>query len=632
MRTLLTRQRAATAAIVAASLTVLAACGPARDPSTAPSAAAIAAGAVLISDGTAVVRIGERKVTFPTAVTGAVWSPDGSRIAFVDGDGNISTARPDGSSRTVLTAAKAGAIRSDPAWFGWRVFFTETDGQGVPRLMQVTANGHRESWLDADVTQAYLGEDWPETGTSQASTAIGAGFASELGEVAYEHKTAKGAEVWVVDVNQRTPYAVKIAEGTDPALSPDGKQVAYVGSSGQVTVAPVTFGKPGKAVEVTTGAAKPANLAWTSDGSRIAYSTSSGIESVAAGGGQSEPVSTSPGVASYLPAARDRVERITGADPVATAIAASRHRYPTMKQYAPTEDQRPANGVVLASATKPEYALVAAQLTWAAHGPLLFTSGPALDDAVKAEMQRILGKVSSAYGDGPTVYLVGGEDLISKQTEQALAKLGYHPQRITGKDQLGVAASAAKEVRGMDAALVVSAKDPALEAAAGSATSAALVLTDGTTLPDASKSLLAGLYDGMHLYAVGTAAQDAVAGWRGKPAKVDIVPLSTGDGTGAVQLAETLAGSPRWAVVVDPASPADVVVAISLAHAYGAPVLFAGASGVDSGTRDWLVESSGSVDTLLIVGAGVATGAQTRMGEAISGPLGFATATNPTIS
>jgi hypothetical protein len=633
MRTLLTRQRAATAAVIAASLAVLAACGE-KAPS-APAVAPISAGAVLISDGTAVVRIGDRKVTFPTAVTDAVWSPDGSRIAFVDGDGNISTARPDGSSQVVLTQSKDKVARSDPAWFGWRVFFTEKDAQGVSRLMQVTANGHRESWLDQDVTQAYLGEDWPETGTSQASTAVGSDFASELGEVAYERKTAKGAEVWVVDVNQRTPYGVKVAEGTDPALSPDGRQVAFVGKDGQVSVAAVAFPKPGKARQVTSGAASPTHLSWTADGSRIAYSTPSGIESVAAAGGEQKPqsVSASPGVASYLLVARDRVERVTGADPVSTAIAASRHRYPTTRQYMPTEDDRPANGVVLASATQPGYALVAAQLTWMAHGPLLFTSGPSLDPAVKEEMQRILGKVDSAYGgDGPTVYLVGGEDLISAQTQQALAKLGYHTQRITGKDQVGIAAAAAKEVRGTDAALVVSAKDPALAAAAGAGTPAALVLSDGATLPQASKSALAGLYEGVQIYAVGTAAQDAVAGWSGKPIKPAVVPLSTGDGSGTAPLAEALAGSPRWAVVADPASPTEVVIAISLAHAYGGPVLLAGASGVDAGMRDWLVESSGSVDTVLIVGAGVPAEAQVRIGEAIAGPLGYATATNSTMS
>src|SRR4051794_38177665 len=82
MRAHLTRRRAATSAILAASIAVLAACGakpgsqaaPSAQPSPAPQATSkpvrpkYAPGTILISDGTNVVTVGETKVTFPTTV------------------------------------------------------------------------------------------------------------------------------------------------------------------------------------------------------------------------------------------------------------------------------------------------------------------------------------------------------------------------------------------------------------------------------------------------------------------------------------------------------------------------------------------------------------------------------------
>ena len=81
--------------------------------------ARVKAGLALISDGTAVVRVGDQKVTFPTTVTDAVFSADGSRIAFVNGDGNIATARPDGKGMKVLTAKAAGVVPVPPDLDGY---------------------------------------------------------------------------------------------------------------------------------------------------------------------------------------------------------------------------------------------------------------------------------------------------------------------------------------------------------------------------------------------------------------------------------------------------------------------------------------------------------------------------------
>ncbi|HMC72653.1 MAG TPA: hypothetical protein VKJ07_26095, partial [Mycobacteriales bacterium] len=68
-----------------------------------------------ISDGTDKVVIGGVTVTFPSTVTDAAWSPDGTRLAYVDGDGNVATARSEGSGALVLTQAKPGVKRAQPA-------------------------------------------------------------------------------------------------------------------------------------------------------------------------------------------------------------------------------------------------------------------------------------------------------------------------------------------------------------------------------------------------------------------------------------------------------------------------------------------------------------------------------------
>lgn len=148
MRSLVLRQRMVRAAAVAASLLlVTAACGtPSAGDNPAEGSGSLGAlaltqGALLLSDGTKVVTIGDQKVTFPTTVTDAAWSPDGSRIAFVDGDGNIATARPDGSGLVVLTKAAAGVTRSRPSWSRAWLFYAEQKADGTSTLKSVPTNG-----------------------------------------------------------------------------------------------------------------------------------------------------------------------------------------------------------------------------------------------------------------------------------------------------------------------------------------------------------------------------------------------------------------------------------------------------------------------------------------------------------
>ena len=186
MRAIVVRQRLVrTAAAAAASVALLAACGAkvdagraSADPSGSTAATTYTAGMIAVSNGSDTVDFGGRKVKFPTTVTDAAWSPDGSRLAFIDHDGNIATAHPDGTSIVVLTKKADGVVRSRPAWSGASVLYTEKVGAKAPTTMYAYATPATES-AETSVRRASTGindenpdaEDGNESGAN-ASRAL----------------------------------------------------------------------------------------------------------------------------------------------------------------------------------------------------------------------------------------------------------------------------------------------------------------------------------------------------------------------------------------------------------------------------------------------------------------------------
>jgi len=237
MRTHIVRRRLAHGAVVAASAALLAACGQhpgANNPGDSGNgsigqASGYKVGLALVSDGSNVVRVGDQKVTFPTTVTDAVFSADGSRIAFVNGDGNIATARPDGKGLKVLTAKANGVVRSRPAWYGGTVMFTERTGNGAAELKDVVGSGAGTMAGEPGEQIAWMGEtDSAEQEDKQFGSNASVVFPGPGREAAFQHAGSKGPEVWVSDQNQRTPMQSKLVDGSEPALSSDGMRVAFV--------------------------------------------------------------------------------------------------------------------------------------------------------------------------------------------------------------------------------------------------------------------------------------------------------------------------------------------------------------------------------------------------------------------
>jgi hypothetical protein len=105
-----------------------------------------------------------------------------------------------------------------------------------------------------------------------------------------------------------------------------------------------------------------------------------------------------------------------------------------------------------------------------------------------------------------------------------------------------------------------------------------------------------------------------------------------GEGVCAPQGARSLFS--QTVVVVDPASKVDYAIAAHLAGDVGAAILRVdGKSGLTQGQRDYLARSSAGLDSVLIVDPSGAIPAEMekKIGELVSGPLGYATSTNPTV-
>ena len=531
--------------VVAASLAVASACSSragassTADAGASPTASAASpsasaatppieiAGSLSLSDGHADITAAGTALHFSTTVTDASWSPDGSRIAYVDSHGNIATARSDGSDVRVLTKANASVKRVQPTWStGADVIFSERGKDGVWRLKTVDAG--TTALGDTVYPEGDFG--FNETGHDRASTSAfiprdGANRGVDL--VAYEHDAAKGAQVWIIDGNQRSPEARQLIAGSDPALSSDGSELAYVGKNGQLYVTPVAKASAAASRQITFGVKGLTRPAWSFDGTRIAFATPTDVESVStklASGVTTNPPtveSPKPGVPAYVPVARDEVVRFTGDDPVADSIAVSKRLWNVHNAKINVQSQGDLtipSVVTLVSTKDPTVLANIGDLN--TDGPMLFTDGKTLDPTTAAEIKRALG--SSGQG-GPklTVQLFGATGVIANPIEQAVKALGYSTSRI----------KAAAPRMTSSTYLIASDSDQAVLGNLGHLSRDFTVIrVHGSTLSSQQKALIRS-EDGQPVvvYTVGAAARTAAqASWSGKP-KVKITALSTVD-------------------------------------------------------------------------------------------------------
>lgn len=122
-------------------------------------------------------------------------------------------------------------------------------------------------------------------------------------------------------------------------------------------------------------------------------------------------------------------ERLDQGDPIAASVAASGLRFTAV------DGDRPARHAVLARVDDFADSLAGAALS--AEGPLLLTPPDRLDEAVRAELDRVLDA-------GGTVYVLGGEQALGAAVVDALA--GYDVRRLAGESRVETALAVADEV------------------------------------------------------------------------------------------------------------------------------------------------------------------------------------------
>ncbi|MEZ0115226.1 hypothetical protein ABH920_009261 [Catenulispora sp. EB89] len=623
---------------------------------SAPSGAGpqYAVGTPLISDGSATVNIGGAQVRFPTTVSEASWSPDGSRIAFIDGSGNLATARPDGSDVIVLVQPSQGSKLSAPSWQGGTVLYTELNAAGTHVVEQASVAGqhnHASSELYlmgpsgthdvADTSNPVSVENQTLSGTSS--------------ELVFQSHDANGPDLWIhwLDSNARggADPATPMGPGSWPALSPS-EQLAFVGSNGGIDVIPAHT--PFKNAATTQEATKVADasgathLAWTPDGASLAYSTPNGIMEVAVGkpGAGPTQLSAKPGVVSFLPKSADQVVTLAGNTPndlVGASVAVSRHRWETQTGSTPA----PAGGgphgpfamsVTIVAADDP--ATAQKELGWAGlYGPTLLTTGDNLDPRLVAEAKRVLGTPNTRdpFDGMDTVNLVGAPGAIPAGTDAAFTRLGYKVVHITEAPKPNPADAA---MAAHPTIAVVDPTDTAALAEAQAEGTHVLRLTGGK-LSTADAAYLTGLdanYEvaAPQIVAFGDQAFAAATALTYKRLPVPTEALGT---THADWLAATAMGTAtNTLTLVAGNSPADVLLADLSSPQQGyfdyttSTVTIDPAQGISPTLKALLQARSADINELDVIDTSgkLATGALDQLGTLVSGPLGFQTQANQT--
>lgn len=156
-----------------------------------------------------------------------------------------------------------------------------------------------------------------------------------------------------------------------------------------------------------------------------------------------------------------QVDRVAGANRIATAIGTSQESHPADT----------AGGVVLARSDVYPDGLVGGPLAAVVDGPLLLTPSNALPGSVAAEIDRVL----PAAG---TVHVLGGTNAISTTVTDALASSGYTVVRYAGSNRYETATAVAD----------------AIKALGGDTDTVLLAL--GTNFPDALAASAAGAHHG----------------------------------------------------------------------------------------------------------------------------------------
>ncbi len=192
------------------------------------------------------------RIALASDVGELLWSPEGNELAYGTRDGALMAVSADGSTTTTLVPAPTTGFGGFGPPLGWsqdgsRLFLAGAD-PGTQPLSQLYAVDAATrlirplTWDDGDHEQPVISADGLR--------------------VAYVLVRAGERTVVVASLDGSEP--VEIGEGAQPALSPDGSQVAFVRN----TRIRVTSTQPGGAAQLLARGTWPA---WSPDGRLVAY-------------------------------------------------------------------------------------------------------------------------------------------------------------------------------------------------------------------------------------------------------------------------------------------------------------------------------------------------------------------------
>lgn len=291
------------------------------------------------------------------------------------------------------------------------------------------------------------------------------------------------------------------------------------------------------------------------DSAGIATALAAGSPSIAVtapGGGPSGPA------ASAGPAPpRLSLVRVSGADRIATSVAASQISFPAGGS---------ATAVVLARADTFADALAGTPLAVAKGGPLLLTTSGALSAATAAEITRVLAP-------GGVVYLLGGTSALSTAVGDATVALGHPVVRFAGPDRFATAVAVAGGIGTASAVLEADGTtyaDALSAGAAAAASHAVILLTNGNSAATETTAYLAS-HPGLTRYAIGGPATHADPG---------ATPFAGADRfTTSVLVAQRFFPTPTCVGLASAATFPDALSGGAVTATHGGPLLLVPATG-----------------------------------------------------
>lgn len=563
-----------------------------------------------------------------TTISDGSWSPDGSRLIFVNADGDIETVRFDdgGDTSTLVSHTIDAALKSRPIWFdnGAFIVWSEKLPGGAATLAYVPSLGGAPVTLDLPPGFDYT----QPAATTSSHQLFMARRADDAGTPTGPSDIYQAT--WDVDSGPTVTPTLAVANATSPALEVGGVLLAWVRSDGshtqiftstpndlfekQITADPVNHDNPVWSPDPINDTSAVGTIAFD-EGTHVFIAADDGSQ-------QAAPVSTTlSGVPAWQHHLISSVFRLSGADRYRTATAVSAFEWPEFL------DVPVAQTVVLTRSDTFADALAGSALAAAKHGPLLLTASGSLNPFTKAEIIRLLPPAT-------TVYLLGGTGAISAGVATAITGLGYHVLRLGGANRYATAALIADAITphpstvlaatglNFPDALSAGAAAGAIDLRGGSAT---VVLTADGVLPADTKSYLDGLEGGANpprITAIGGESVPAIAGY---PATSAVV------GSDRYETSRLVAKSLFPEIdAAELATGADWPDALA-GGAVGGPLLLTQPAALPPSVAGEFDLGSGSIGQVLVIGGTgvVSDDPANAVGTLISGPDGYELATNP---